>query len=46
MALTKAAIANLEDLTIAEIHEPEWKVSVFLIGLTGAQRGIFDVDNA
>ena len=46
MALTKEAIANLEDLTIEEIHVPEWKDSVFLKGLTGTQRGIFEVDNA
>lgn len=43
MALTREQILNMKDLPIEEVQVPEWGDSVFVRGMTGAERDAFEL---
>lgn len=42
MALTREAILGIEDLQREEVPVPEWGGSVWIVGMTGAQRDAWE----
>jgi len=42
MSLSKEAILGIKDLQVQEVEVPEWGGSVYVRGLTGAERDAFE----